>query len=353
MLSIFPSFEVGGAQVRFTTLANFFGARIRHKICAINGNYSCTSLLHPGLAIETLKLPIRKADLWATRRQFREVLRDKDPDVMLTHNWGSMDWVAANFPAIVPHVHIEDGFGVTEAKRQLLRRVVARNVLLRNSTVVVPSRTLEHIAKKIWLLPTHRVAYIPNGVDIEKYSIRRRSKLDDVPAIGTVAVLRPEKNLPRLLQAFRLVRSQRPCRLIIAGSGPEREKLEVLAREAGIAESVEFTGYRTDTENIYASLDVFVLSSDTEQMPTSILEAMAAGLPIVATDVGDVRTLVSAENNPFIVNQDAGDIARGVISLLDSPEMRDSVGKANSGVARKQYSQGNMFRAYASLLQLD
>src|SRR6185437_14374501 len=129
------------------------------------------------------------------------------------------------------------------------------------------------------------------------------------PVIGTVAALRPEKNLSRLLRAFRLVRERMPCRLLIAGDGEERASLEKQAEFLGLREQVLFTGHVQETERIYAALDLFALSSDTEQMPTTVVEAMASGLPVAAVDVGDISQMVAAENRPFVTERNEASLA--------------------------------------------
>ena len=118
--------------------------------------------------------------------------------------------------------------------------------------------------------------------------------------IGTVAALRPEKNLARLLRAFRLVADVMPARLVIAGDGPERPGLEQLTRDLGLSGLVRFTGHLDDPAALYRTLDIFALSSDTEQMPLSVIEAMASGLPVAATAVGDVAAMLAAENQAFV-----------------------------------------------------
>ncbi len=119
--------------------------------------------------------------------------------------------------------------------------------------------------------------------------------------IGTVAALRPEKNLARLLRAFRLVADVMPARLVIvgrragaAGAGAARRA------NSGWAGRCGSPGMSTIPRRCTADFDVFALSSDTEQMPLSVIEAMAAGLPVAATDVGDVAAMLAAENRAFV-----------------------------------------------------
>jgi glycosyltransferase involved in cell wall biosynthesis len=257
----------------------------------------------------------------------------------------------ANLPRLVRHIHIEDGFGPEEATHQLRRRVWARRVLLSRSELIVPSHRLEKLAINVWKLKPQRVRYIPNGIDWGRFAnaARERPQPDQCPVIGTVAALREEKNLVRLLDAFRLVRNERPCRLVIAGDGPEREKLGAHAATLGIAGDVTFAGHRSDVENVYAGIDVFALSSDTEQMPTSVIEAMAAGLPVASTDVGDVRSMVAPANDRFVVSSDASSLAAAIDALLSDDQLRRDIGSANQERCRREFAEDRMFDAYGSV----
>jgi glycosyltransferase involved in cell wall biosynthesis len=159
--------------------------------------------------------------------------------------------------------------------------------------------------------------------------------------------LRKEKALERLIEAFARLRG--PARLVIVGDGAERPGLEALAAERGLAERVTFTGALTRPEAAVAGFDVFALSSDTEQMPLSVLEAMAAGLAVVATDVGDVRTMVAPDNGAFIVPRDAGALAAAIQSLLENDLLRARVGQANRERACEAFDESRMFAAYEEL----
>jgi glycosyltransferase involved in cell wall biosynthesis len=168
--------------------------------------------------------------------------------------------------------------------------------------------------------------------------------------IGTIAALRPEKNLARLLHAFALLDGA--PRLVIVGDGPERHELEALASTLCVADRVMFAGHSTTPESWLAAFDIFALSSDTEQMPLSLLEAMAAGLPVAATDVGDVRAMVAAENQPFVVPRDATALAGALRALLASPDLVRETGRANAAAASERFSQERMFKAFGELMGL-
>jgi glycosyltransferase involved in cell wall biosynthesis len=264
-----------------------------------------------------------------------------------------MDWALANRATRLPHLHMEDGFGPEERDRQLPRRAWARRLLLRHSDVMLPSQTLLRIARDIWRLPAPRLRFIPNGIDTARFAGAApidRARLDALghgPVIGTIAALRAEKNLPRLLDAFAHLRASAPARLVIVGDGAARPALEREAQARGIAASVLFAGHSAEPERWMASFDIFALSSDTEQMPLSVLEAMAAGLPVVATDVGDVRQMVSAENQPLIVPRDAGAMAAALAAARGL-----GAGAANRARAVAAFDQAGMFARYREVLGL-
>jgi glycosyltransferase involved in cell wall biosynthesis len=276
----------------------------------------------------------------------------------MTYNWGSIEWAMANrLLPVSRHLHIEAGFSQAEADTQLPRRVRFRRwALARCDRVVVPSRLLDELACDVWGLPRERVMYVPNGVDVARFCslardaapgfTRRQGEL----VVGTVAPLRPEKNVGRLLRVFARLDPSLAARLLVAGDGVECEPLGRLAAELGIAERVVFTG-RVAPEDVLGSVDIFALSSDTEQMPNALLEAMAASLPVAAVDVGDVKSIVCEDNREFIVPRDDGPaFASAITRLLRDLDKRRALGTKNRERVVSEYSQERMFAAYSTLL---
>ncbi|MGH7044100.1 MAG: glycosyltransferase [Acetobacteraceae bacterium] len=348
---VYATFAVGGPQMRFAALANRFAARYRHLIVAMDGNTAARERLAPELAATFPPVQIRKGTTLANYAAFRAALRAWRPALLVTSNWGSIEWAVANLPRLVPHIHIEDGFGPEEQAAQFRRRVLTRRLVLRRSIVVVPSRTLYGLAAADWRVPPARVHYIPNGIDLARFATAAPARIPgEAPVIGTVAALRPEKNLARLLHAFRIVAAATPARLAIVGEGPERAALEALAGALGLADRVVFAGYSPSPAAFYRGFDVFALSSDTEQMPLSVIEAMAAGLPVAATDVGDVRAMLAPENAHFVVPRDPEALGGALLALLRDAPMRAALGAANRARAAREFDQETMFAAYAALL---
>ncbi len=361
VLSIFATFAVGGPQVRFAAVANHHDRAFRHAIFAMDGRRDAAARLSPGLDVTFPEIPVRRGAMLANLAGFRQALRALRPDVLVTHNWGSIEWAMANrlLGGVRRHVHIEDGFGPEEAEGQIRRRVLTRRLVLGRGTVVVlPSLNLERIAREIWRLPPARLRYVPNGLDLARFRPDGPAAPLDVPGegplVGTVAALRTEKNLARLLRAVRRLRDEGlALRLAIVGEGPERPRLEALAAELGLAGMVRFTGALADPAAAYRAFDAFALSSDTEQMPLSVLEAMATGLPVAATEVGDVPRMLAAENAPFLAARDDAALAGALGRLLGAKAAtRRQAGAANRAKAERDYDEQVMFRTYGGLFGL-
>ena len=362
LLHVFSTFAVGGSQRRFVQLANAFGAKYVHTILAMDGNFEAAKGLNNGVRYALETIPVRKtatislANLMSARRLLRRVA----PSLLLTYNWGTIEWVIANrLPTGRQHIHVEDGFGPEETpQRQIWRRKRARRLLLsRCDHVVVPSLMLREIATHAWQLSPKKVCYLPNGIDCDRFANQLDRELavalgipDSALVVGTVAALRKEKNLLRLVRVFASLPCNIESRLVIIGDGPERAALEQAVAELNVLPRVVFAGAMDEPERLLGRFDVFALTSDTEQMPYSILEAMAAGLPVVATDVGDVRSMLAPQNGNFIVPTEAEEaMTHGMVCLLRDRPLRARIGSANQKRVRLEYALERMVQRYDAL----
>ena len=357
VLSVFPSFAVGGAQVRFAALANHLGARWRHAIVSLDGQFGCAERLTQGVPFQRISLAARPGEALPLRlARIRRLLHDLRPDALVTSNWGSIEWAMANLsPPRIRHLHTEDGFGPDEAMGQKRRRILTRALTLRWSHVALPSTTLLRSAREQWRLPDQRLHFVPNGLDLRRFRPDGPAAALEVPGtgplIGTVAALRKEKNIARLLETVaQLRRNGVALRLAVIGDGPERGMLEAKAAALGLQDCTRFTGHVPDPAAAYRALDGFALSSDTEQMPFSILEAMASGLPVASTDVGDVRRMVASENRPFVTAPDPSALAVALGAIAEDAGLRRRLGQANRAKAEAEYDEIRMFETYAGLI---
>ncbi len=357
LLHVFPSFEVGGVQVRTTAIINNLKRRYRHTILALSGDDRCRSRIDDGLEVSYLTEPPHGGGLIASLIFAKQTLAALRPDLLLTYNWGTMDWAAVNsFLNICPHIHHEDGFNLDEADRQKLRRILYRRLCLRRKTrVIVPSKSLYGLATKTWKVNEGSLIHIANGIDGSTFQASgppaKPEALRDLPVIGAVAPLRPEKNLQLLIQAVASLGPETPVGLLIAGDGPERSRLEARAQGLEPAIAVVFLGLVEDVARTLSMIDIFALTSQTEQMPLSVLQAMAAAKPVVSVDVGDVKRMVSPDHRPFIVpRDDAQALMRAFRDLLADARKRHEVGRANAAWLRDHYREDVMIEAHARVI---
>lgn len=359
ILHIYPTFEVGGAQLRIARVINHFGDRFRHTIVSLNGDLSCRRHIEPAIDATFLDTPGSDKALPGRLWAYRRAIANLSPDVIVTNNWGSIEWaMAARSGRHCRHIHCESGFGPDEATGTLARRNFLRRIALgRTSAVVMPSHTLERIAIEDWRLPRSKLRVVSDGIDCALFKnaaaghlagfARREGEI----VIGTLAVLRPEKNLRRLIRCFAAVCEGANMRLVIAGDGRERQALEAAAQAAHLGERVVFTGFVDKPETAFPNFDIFALSSDTEQTPNAVMQAMAAGLPVAALDVGDLKTMLPRENAERVVARSDED---GFIALLralaENPQLQARLGAANQAFAFDKFDEAQMFSAYEALL---
>lgn len=357
ILHVFSTFTSGGPQVRTCSILNALGKAFTHTIMATDGNYDAATRIAPEVSCRFVPPPKGKGNLlyaFALGQAFRQMR----PDAAFTYNWGSFDAILAiRMMGLCPLVHTEDGFGKDEAAGLKKRRIWARRAVLNAAhAVVVPSNTLRNISVGAYGLKSNKVRFIPNGVDLSRFysgirnlEWRRRFGIpEESLLVGYIGRLSAEKNLPLLLEAFAGA-SAANTRLAIIGDGPCRSELEQLSTKLNLTGRVIFTGPIEDPSGSYRALDVFAMSSQTEQMPMALLEAMASGLPAICTDVGDTAEMLGAEC-PVLVP--AGDLTRyreALGILLASGGLRSQLGQHNRKRCEEQYSFDRMLHRYASL----
>ncbi len=368
---------------------NALAGRYRHTIVALDRDLQCAQKLEPEVAFETMAPP-RKSHILGPIQMAR-LIRKTSPDVVLTYNWGAIEGIlGARLAGVRRIIHAEDGFGGDEVYAQKMRRILARRGTLKLATrVVVPSRLLEGILTETWHVPRSKALCIANGIDMGHYSpgsspgFRRQHGIpEEAVVLGTVAKLRDVKGLELLIESFPGVRSAqhpeplattgppatsveaetefqitadpiengKPIHLVIVGDGPEQNTLKELARSLSIENRVTFPGQILNPLDAYRAMDIFALTSVTEQMPVSVVEAMACGLPVVATNVGDVQLMVASTNQPFIIEgRDVGAFRDAITQLITNPSLRETLGKANRVKCCTEYGLQLMLDRYQEL----
>ena len=244
--------------------------------------------------------------------------------------------------------------GAPSRKRKLANQLFAR---LPGTVCAVSSDLKRHLVSEGFA--ASRVRVIPNGIDPGQCPTRAdrnsaRMLLDIAPerfVVATAARLDPVKDLGTLIQAFALFRSgRRDSLLVIVGDGPEREPLEAAARRAGVADAVSFVGQRSDVRRLLPAFDVYVNCSTSEGLSLTILEAMAAALPIVATGVGGTpEVVVQGETGVLVPPRNPQALATALRDFACAPERARCAGLAARRRLEERFTLDRMLAAYANV----
>jgi glycosyltransferase involved in cell wall biosynthesis len=368
LLHVFPNFIPNGTELRSIALMDAFGGEFRHSVLSMNGRLSAAERLPPEVEVKLLPSPPKAGSL-ATARRLRRLLAEERPDLVLTYAWGAFDMLLATRSAGFRRtIHHEEGFNEDEAASFKRRRVLARRFVLPGAhRIIVASRCMRSIATGLWKLPADKIRLIPNGISLDRFvpsggggdpGLRARVGIpEDATVVGTVGSLRPVKNFARLLAACAMTPD---LHVLMVGDGEDRPALERRAAAPDLAGRVHFAGYQADPAPFYRAMDLFALSSDSEQMPLCLIEAMASGLPVAATDVGDVRFMLPAEQSPFVVPVNGAGTAAAlgsrIVALARDPEARRDLGRLNRRRAEDRFAFEAMCAAhrevYASALRI-
>ena len=265
-------------------------------------------------------------------------------------------WIAARLNPALAIVYTEHG-RLSDAppswKRRLVNPVLAK---FKGPIVAVSAELREYMIASRF--PASRVSVVRNGIatgpaatGLDRIRGRRALGLDEHDVVlMTVARLDPVKDLHTMVDAFAIVRRSLPnSRLVIVGDGPERAALETRARESAVAGGVLFAGHREDVRELLPAADVYVSSSISEGISITILEAMAAGLPIVATGVGGTPEILGGGAGVMVPSRDPGQLALAVLELAVDRRRRDNTGEAARRRLLEEFTVDRMVDDYVAL----
>jgi glycosyltransferase involved in cell wall biosynthesis len=304
---------------------------------------SCIDLVRP-LPNDSYGLLPLALEALATR------LRSEPPDVVHSHLHpahlhATLAAAQAQVPVIVHTAHTM----VSRPVDALLAR------LTRVHTIAVSEAVRRSLLEAG--APAERITVILNGIDLDRVRRSREaagSRSSGHPALGTVCRLSQEKGLDVLLRAFSELRPHMPgLQLVIAGDGPERQELERLAAELGIEDCAQFVGVRGAIGELLAGLDLFVLSSRQEACPLALMEAMAAGCAVVATDVGGVREVVTHGEDGWLVEPERpSELAAAMRRALEDSASASRLGQAARRTAATHFTLDRMVDETLSLYEM-
>lgn len=267
---------------------------------------------------------------------------------------------AAGVPVVVNHQRAL-GYWLRGRVRPAVYGYVSRRLV---DAVLVNSEACARELVDRFGVTRGKIVLVGAGVDVRAFEgaerdpdLGRDLALGGAPVVGIVGKLSDVKGHELFLGAARLVADERPeVRFLVVGDGPRRRALETMTRDLGLAESVSFLGAREDVASLLKLMDVFALSSRSEACPNSLLEAMAAGVPIVATRVGGIPDAVEDGRSGLLTEPgDARGMADAVLGLLRDPAAAEAMGLRGRELARKRHDIEHVVRAvedtFARLLE--
>jgi len=324
-----------------------------------------TLIYHPAPGVAPLVEGARKlaAGLWAVppmpdggegaRRlpSFARALRAKRPAVFHAHlvwplacKFGLVAALLARVPAVVATQQVFVDFYL-DASIYWQQRLIAAGA----GRYLPVSHDLARRLRQRLHIPDRKMQVIHNGIPLEPFerpanaALRASlSRASGRPIILTAARLDPQKGLTYLLEA---VAGVPEAQLVIAGDGPERASLEAQAAGLGLADRVVFLGFRRDIPDLLAGCDLFFLPSLYEGLPIAVLEAMAAGKPVIATAIGGTDEVITSGVNGLLVPPaDPGALATAIRTLLHDQALGERLASAGQVRIRQEFSAGNMVR---------
>jgi glycosyltransferase involved in cell wall biosynthesis len=346
--------NVGGAERALARLlAGLDRERFDPVVACLYGSSGPLAASIRALEIPVIDLgmthKLRLDSLWRLYR----LLRDEHPDIL--HTWlfhanlaGRVLGRLAGAPVVVCG---ERTMGMESPWRYLVNRLT---LFLADRVICVSEQVSAFCARRIGLTPDKTVV-IPNGVDFPEPSALLPKQMarealglpTDGTLVVTVARLDPVKRLDVLLGALAELDD---VHAIVVGYGPEERWLKAMVEDLGLGERVRFVGYQQDVWPWLAACDVFALSSDWEGMPNAVLEAMGAGLPVVATAAGGTPdVVVDGETGLLVPPGDPVALAAALDRLVHEPVLRRTMGAAGQGRARVCFSAQQMVERTQSL----
>ena len=284
------------------------------------------------------------------------LITERAVDVVHTHHFTQLFHAA--LPARLAGariVHTEHEF-FSYTQTPLPRRMIRPLAHLCDALTVVGPEVRDYFVRTVGM-PRDRLTIVPNGVDVGLFDYdrdvaRRELGLNpDAIVLGTIGRLEPEKDQRTLLDVFRTMAAAHPqARLMIAGDGSLAADLRSHAERIGVADRTLFLGYRRDVARLLAAIDIFALTSIREGLPISLIEAMAARCPVIASDIGSVRDLVKdGENGVVVAARNAAGFSDAVERLIGAPDLRRTLADAGRRTVEQSFSLAAVIRSYEDL----
>jgi glycosyltransferase involved in cell wall biosynthesis len=346
ILHVIESLDFGGAEKVVVDLTRALLVHGEVDICCVKHEGKLALQLDPRIHVYCLHKG--EGNDWRVPIRLARLIRDHGYDVVHSHSWGvylesALAAMLARVPRLVHTVHghyLSYPPGLVARLKKRLRHILERLLAYRYDRIVTVSDSIQAYVRRDIGLPVGRMVTIRNGVPC--VDSRRSPSTRAAVTFMTVGRLAGVKNHAMMLRAFAItVRTQPGARLRIVGDGPERKNLEAQAHALGISQHVEFLGFRNDVSPLLAEADVLLMSSHYEGVSIAILEAMCAGLPVIATRVGGVpETVQDGVTGLLVADNDADAMAQVMLGLIASEPERRRLGEGGQARLQQEFSIG-------------
>lgn len=356
---VLHSLGVGGAEVLAARLARRLAGSFRFQfVCLDDLGTLGRELRDEGFPVWVLGR--RPGVDWRCSWQLANLLRRERVDVVHAHQYTPFFYaITARLLCRRPSIlFMEHGRSFPDYPRPK-RMVVNRLLLERRDRVVGVGEAVRQALIHNEGIPPQKVAVVYNGIDLSAYSngsdrdtVRREIGVGDRDlVILQVARLDPLKDHATAVHTLEyLVRRRPDARLVLVGEGPLLSKVQQLVAECNLSANVHFLGLRKDVGRLLSAADLFLLTSVTEGIPLAVIEAMAAGLPVVATRVGGTGEVVADGQTGLLAP--AGDpegLARSILRIAEDPALASQMGRRGRERAWAVFSEDQMLASYADL----
>ena len=358
VMHVLPSLEIGGMENGVVNLVNHLDFdRFESNICCLEGEGPMKNRLN-SQQIKIFNMNVGSGIQYRLPLRLAKLFRQQKVDIVHTHNfdsglYGVLGAKLAGTPVVVYGEH--GSFLQNNFRRNQLGRLVCKMT----DHIVTMSADLEKRLKVQWCIPVDRASHIVNGIEFEKFSTSLNT--NDLKSelginqkdyvIGTVGRLVPVKDYATLIDCFSLLKNriQNVC-LVFVGDGPLKRSLIDQAQKLDVINDIKFLGTRDDIPELLHIFDVFCLTSLTEGISNTILEAMAAGIPVIATNVGGTPEIIQPDITGILIPPKNKELLVNALErIIQDKELASKLGFQAQQWVQKERSLNRMVQEYSHL----
>jgi glycosyltransferase involved in cell wall biosynthesis len=361
ILHVISTLHVGGVENQLATIVGKYDRKkLSPLVCSLSDKGEIGGEIEES-GIEVISLnKLGHRFNWTTVRDIYNLIKARDVKIVRTHQYhanlyGRLAAWLAKVPCVVASVH-----NVYTRDRKLHRRIINKFLSGFTDRVVAVSEAVKRDILKYDHLMDDKVTVIYNGIDTQRFSDTNRNSMraalgisPEAQVIGTVGRLTIQKGQKYLLDAVAMLRKKFPqIALLIVGDGPMRDELSNHIKALGIDKNAILVGTRRDIPRLLSAMDIFVLPSLWEGSPNALIEAMAAGKPVIATDIPPIREIINLDKVGILVPvEDSKAIASSIELLFNSKTLAETFGKSAKERVFSDFAMNITVNKYVNLFE--